>query len=64
MMRCDTCKKETAVVQRVVIAEGYNRSLSRPVFNCPECFQKKEASKPYTGSQGRQQQKEEQGGKA
>ena len=49
-MRCDTCRKESDVIMRVVVAKGYNRSLSRPVFNCPECFEKKEQSKPAQGS--------------
>ena len=44
-MRCDTCKEESALVMRVVVAKGYNRSLARPVFNCPGCFEKKEQSK-------------------
>ncbi len=44
-MRCDTCKEESLVVMRVVIAKGYNRSLARPLFNCPSCFEKKEAAK-------------------
>ena len=43
-MRCDTCKRETTVVMRVVIAKDYNRSLACPLFNCPACFEKKEAS--------------------
>ena len=42
MMRCDTCKKDSPVVMRVVIAKDYNRSLSRPLFNCPDCFERKE----------------------
>jgi hypothetical protein len=42
MIRCDTCGKEVMVVARVVIDSGYNRSLSKPIYNCPECFQKKE----------------------
>ena len=41
-MRCDTCGKENPVIQRVVIAKGYNRSLSRAVYNCPACYEKKE----------------------
>ena len=49
-MRCDTCKEESALVMRVVIAKGYNRSLARPVFNCPKCFEKKEKSKSGEGS--------------
>ena len=44
-MRCDTCKQESAVVMRIVIAKDYNRSLARPLFNCPRCFEKKEQSK-------------------
>jgi hypothetical protein len=42
MIRCDTCGKEVREVARVVIDAGYNRSLSKPVYNCPDCFQKKE----------------------
>lgn len=44
-MRCDTCKQESPVVMRVVVAKGYNRALARPIFNCPDCFQRKEQSK-------------------
>lgn len=44
-MRCDTCKRESAVIMRVVVAKNYNRSLARPLFNCPECFEKKERAK-------------------
>lgn len=44
-MRCDTCKQEHAVVMRVVIAKDYNRSLVRPLFNCPTCFEQKEQLK-------------------
>ena len=44
-MRCDTCKQESPVVMRVVIAKGYNRSLARPLFNCPSCYEEKELSK-------------------
>ena len=35
------------VVLRVVIAKDYNRALARPLFNCPACFERKEAQKPY-----------------
>ena len=47
-MRCDTCQRESAVIMRVVIAKDYNRALARPIFNCPDCFKKKEEAKPYT----------------
>lgn len=47
-MRCDTCKQESPVVMRVVVAKGYNRALARPMFNCPGCFEGKELSKHRT----------------
>ena len=49
-MRCDTCKQESALVMRVVIAKGYDRSLARPIFNCPSCFEHKEQTKFAQGS--------------
>ena len=48
-MRCDTCKQESPVVQRVVVDKDYNRSLARPIFNCPACFEQKEQAKPRRG---------------
>ena len=48
-MKCDTCSQDSPVVMRVVIAKGYDRSLSRPVFNCPACFEKKEHTKQRSG---------------
>lgn len=44
-MKCDTCKQESEMVLRVVIAKDYNRALARPLFNCVNCFEKKEKSK-------------------
>ena len=44
-MRFDMCKRDTPVVMRVVVAKDYNRSLARPLFNCPDCFEKKEQLK-------------------
>ena len=41
-MQCDTCKQESPVVLRIVIAKDYNRALARPIFNCPACYEKKE----------------------
>lgn len=53
-MRCDTCKRETDVVLRVVIAKNYDRSLARPLFNCPACYEKKEQEQLAGGtSKGR-----------
>ena len=51
-MRCDTCQQESDVILRVVIAKDYNRSLARPIFNCPSCFEKKEQSKHITQRTG------------
>ena len=44
-MRCDTCGQESPAVMRVIVAKDYNRSLARPIFNCPSCFEKKEQEK-------------------
>jgi hypothetical protein len=44
-MRCDTCGKETEEVRRVVVDIGYDRTLSKPLYNCPDCFKKKEEAK-------------------
>lgn len=41
ILKCDTCGKETETVSRVVVDAGYNRSNARPVYNCPECYEKK-----------------------
>ena len=51
-MRCDTCKRESQLLMRVVIAKGYNRALARPIFNCLECFEKKEQVKQSTQPPG------------
>ena len=44
-MKCNTCKQESEVVLRVVIAKDYNRVLARPIYNCAGCFEKKEQAK-------------------
>ena len=52
-LTCDTCGKTTPTVSRVVVDSGYNRANARPLYNCPECYEKKlrerEAQSP-TGS--------------
>ena len=48
-MRCDTCGKEVKEVRRVVIDAGYDRTLARALYNCPECYQKKEDAKRRAG---------------
>ena len=54
MMRCDTCKEESPVVMRVMVAKDYNRSLARPMFNCPSCFEKKERRRTHDHDDSRQ----------
>ncbi|HEX2998724.1 MAG TPA: hypothetical protein VHR86_00540 [Armatimonadota bacterium] len=44
-MKCDTRGKESARLARVVIDQGYNRSMAKPLWNCPECFEKKEQAR-------------------
>ena len=46
-MSCDTCKRETSMVSRVVVAKDYNRSLARALYNCPECFADKERRRQH-----------------
>ena len=41
LLRCDTCGKATPRVSRVVVDAGYNRANARPLYNCPECYEKK-----------------------
>jgi uncharacterized protein with PIN domain len=41
MLRCDTCGRPAATVARVVVEAGYNRANARPIYNCPECYEKK-----------------------
>jgi hypothetical protein len=53
-MRCDTCKQESPVVMRVMISKDYNRSLARPLFNCPDCFEKKEQRKARAASSSKE----------
>lgn len=46
-MKCDTCQREVPEVSRVVIYVGYNKVSSKAIYNCPECFAKKEQTKSY-----------------
>ncbi len=42
VVRCDTCHKEVKEVSRVVVDEGYDRSLAPALYNCPDCFAQKD----------------------
>lgn len=44
-MKCDTCGKECERLARVVIDRGYDRSMAKPLWNCAECFEKKECER-------------------
>lgn len=46
-IRCDTCGKKVEEVKRVVIYTGYNRALAKPIYNCKDCYKKKEKQKEY-----------------
>jgi len=41
VLRCDTCGRPATTVARVVVEAGYNRANARPLYNCPECYEKK-----------------------
>lgn len=47
-MKCDTCGRETKEVRRVIVDTGYDRTLAKALYNCPECYDKKERSKHKT----------------
>jgi uncharacterized Zn finger protein len=51
-MRCDTCGKDVKEVRRVVVDEGYDRVMAKPLYNCPDCYAKKEATKARRKSGG------------
>ena len=40
-MKCDTCGKEVKEVKRVVVDQGYDRTLAKPLYNCADCYEKK-----------------------
>ncbi len=44
-MKCDTCGKDVKEVRRVIVDTGYDRTLAKPMYNCPDCYDKKEAAK-------------------
>jgi hypothetical protein len=45
LMRCDTCGKETAEIKRVIVDAGYDRTLAKPLYNCPDCYAKKDQNR-------------------
>lgn len=49
-LRCDTCGRETETVSRVVLEPGYNRANARPLYNCPDCYERKNRERHGEGS--------------
>jgi hypothetical protein len=54
LLRCDTCGKLAPRVSRVVIDRGYNRANARPLWNCPECFERKNRERLAAQRQARE----------
>lgn len=44
-MRCDTCGNDVKEVRRVLVDTGYDRTLAKALYNCAECYEKKELLK-------------------
>ncbi len=42
-MKCDTCGKDVLKVKRIILEKGYDRTQARAIYNCEECYRKKEA---------------------
>jgi|ETNmetMinimDraft_5_1059913.scaffolds.fasta_scaffold56964_3 hypothetical protein len=40
-LECDTCKKRVETLQRVVLLAHYNAFNKRALWNCKECYDKK-----------------------
>ena len=40
-MKCDTCGKEEEPLRRTLIADNYNAMNRPPLWNCKECYDKK-----------------------
>lgn len=51
-MKCDTCGKEVIEVERVMIYKDYDKTGAKPIYNCKECFAKKEQKKVYSKKEG------------
>lgn len=45
LLRCHTCGKLVEKVHRVVAERGYNAGNKTPLYNCQECYDKKNAER-------------------
>ena len=52
-MKCDTCGKEAEEVKRVVVDAGYDRTLAKALYNCPECYEEKLRSRGSDAQPGK-----------
>ena len=50
-MKGDTCGKDVEEVKRVVVDEGYDRTLSKALYNCLDCYEKKLRSRKSAQSE-------------
>ena len=41
-MKCETCGKDVIKVKRIVLEKGYDRIQAKAIYNCEECYRKKE----------------------
>tara|TARA_Y100000590_G_scaffold375614_1_gene440644 strand:- start:503 stop:658 length:156 start_codon:yes stop_codon:yes gene_type:complete len=49
-MKCDTCGKENKQLKRLVLYEGYDALNKKPLWNCEECYEKKNNNRKVDGT--------------
>ena len=40
-LTCDTCQNKSDALYRVVLDKDYNAIIKHPMWNCKECYEKK-----------------------
>ena len=40
-LTCDTCQNKSDALYMVVLDKDYNAIIKRPMWNCKECYEKK-----------------------
>ena len=40
-LTCDTCQNKSDALYRVVLDKDYNAITKRPMWNCKECYERK-----------------------
>lgn len=51
-MKCDTCGKESKQLKRLVLYGGYDALNKKPLWNCEECYEKKNNNRKVDGTVG------------